>query len=357
MPEASHSVPQQGADHLLRATDSTIDDRRFLRTFLVAFIAAALLIAAINFVVDPTDVFHTGLFPPVTWVDRDEKSVFFTQMQPKPQLLILGSSRMMKMNPACATSLSGLKTFNFAVNDARAEDYVAILGFVSDHGGAPKRILIGIDSEGLSNAPFDWRLANSKYLSRYLPVRPSKFSHLGENLLSRIQLAASMSSVRHVLTHQTETIRVGPDGYLTYIDLEAAKSRGTFDLRREIRVSITGYATSFEHFDGLSPVRVAMLHDFFTQCHAKGIQVDAVIPPLHPDVLAAMERTPVRARIADTARMLRQFEAEGLLHYIDVTTIDRFGGDPDRFFDGIHMEEWNSSRILEHVYGGRCAVQ
>jgi len=357
MPEAPHSVPQQGADHLLRATDATVDDRSFLRTFLVAFIAAALLIAAANFVIDPTDVFHTGLFPPVTWVDRDEKSVFFTQMQPKPELLILGSSRMMKMNPACATSLSGLETFNFAVNDARAEDYLAILGFVSDRGGVPRRILIGIDPEGLSGDPIDWRLANSKYLSSYLAVRPSRFTHLGENLLSRGQLTASMSSVRHVLTHQPETIRVGRDGFLTYLDLEARKASGSFDLRREIQTSVIGYTATFEHFDSLSPKRVAMLRDFFKKCRDKGIQVDAVIPPLHPDLLAAMQRTPLPARIEDTSRTLRQFESEGLLRYVDVTTIDRFGGDPSHFFDGVHMEESNGSRVLEKVYGGRCAVQ
>ena len=46
-----HSVPQQGADHLARATVSSPSDRSFLATFLIALIAASLLIAAANLVV------------------------------------------------------------------------------------------------------------------------------------------------------------------------------------------------------------------------------------------------------------------------------------------------------------------
>ena len=357
MSEIAHSVPQEGADHLASATVSNDADKPFLRTFLFALLGAASFIAAVNFVIDPTDVFHVGLLPPVTWVDRDEKSVFFMQQEAKPQLLIIGSSRMMKMNPACASSLTGLRAFNFAVNDARAEDYLAILRFVSDHGGAPRRILIGVDPEGLSHEPIDWRLANSKYLSRYLVNRPSRFTHLGENLLSRRQLSASIASVRHVLTHQASTIRVAPDGFLTYLDLEPSKARGDYDLPKQLQVSVTGYAATFEHFDALSPSRVKMLREFFVECRRRAIVVDAVIPPLHPDLLAAMARSPLPQRIDDTERLLRQLEREGLIHYSDVTTLSGFGGDPSRFFDGIHMEEWNSSRVLEHVYGGRCAVQ
>ena len=69
-------------------------------------------------------------------------------------------------------------------------------------------------------------------------------------------------------------------------------------------------------------------------------------------------RSPLWARVADAEAVLRRFEREGLLRYVDVRMMESFGGNPAWYFDAIHMEEANSTRIMERVYGGSgCAVQ
>jgi len=69
-----------------------------------------------------------------------------------------------------------------------------------------------------------------------------------------------------------------------------------------------------------------------------------------------MEGTTLAARTRDTEALLSGFEQQGLLHFVRLPSLASFNGDPALFFDGAHMMEANTARVLSAVYGTGCAV-
>src|SRR5690349_19786525 len=65
------------------------------------------------------------------------------------QGLILGSSRSMKLRPELLREKTGLEFFNFAVENARAEDYLAIERWVRQQTAPPNLLVVGLDIEAL----------------------------------------------------------------------------------------------------------------------------------------------------------------------------------------------------------------
>jgi hypothetical protein len=44
--------------------------------------------------------------------------------------------------------------------------------------------------------------------------------------------------------------------------------------------------------------------------------------------------------------MLRELAREGTIQWFPVHSLEDFHGDPDGYFDGLHMTETNSTRLL-----------
>jgi hypothetical protein len=142
----ARSSARDRAAHRTYPVVATPGDRSFARTFLVAFLALVAGVAALNVVVDPLGYFGVGLLPRASWDDRDEKAKMFLRQQLRPGLLLLGSSRTMKLDPACASALTGLPSFNFGVSGGRPEDFYAIQQFVEASAGTSlKRIILGTE--------------------------------------------------------------------------------------------------------------------------------------------------------------------------------------------------------------------
>ena len=101
--------------------------------------------------VDARGQFGTGLFPVVVSRTRADKSRLFLDFQRQQPVngLVIGSSRSMRVAPAYLTARTGLRFFNFGVDDARAEDYLAIERWVRAHGGVPRLAVMGLDIEAL----------------------------------------------------------------------------------------------------------------------------------------------------------------------------------------------------------------
>jgi hypothetical protein len=55
--------------------------------------------------------------------------------------------------------------------------------------------------------------------------------------------------------------------------------------------------------------------------------------------------------LRETQRMVQQrCQAHGV-YLIDFSRVDRFGGDPDEFYDEIHMWPSNQARLLKALFG------
>lgn len=347
------SAPQQAAARLLGRLQSSPRDRSFLTRLAVVWLVLSALAASAVVLLDPTGDLGTGLAPLVAPRDRDEKAAAFLRYHPGPEVLVLGSSHVMKLRPGCITELTGMRAFNFAVSGARAEDHLAILRFVLDHGApALKRLIVGVDPEAFQPHELE-RVLKSHALWRYAGRGASaRWSALGLELLDRKVLIAGLHSIHLFGMPPPRPYSLEPDGFLRYTLLEEQTRSGTLPFGGYLRSTISGYRGMFRTFTALDPGRVAAFRELLAAARQRGIVVDAFIPPLHPELLRGLAGTPTfAARMGETEALLQSLEREGLLHRFDFGTLESFGADPREFFDGQHMMETNASRLLLKMHG------
>src|SRR5271166_4412422 len=87
-------------------------DHAFLRACVGSWLTLCVLTAAAVLLLDPLGTLGTGLFPSVIWRDRDEKAAAYVRSDPKPAVVLVGSSHVMSLPPGCASELLGARAFN-----------------------------------------------------------------------------------------------------------------------------------------------------------------------------------------------------------------------------------------------------
>ena len=107
--------------------------RRHVACVFIIVIAAACL----NFIVNPFRLYVFDLFEPVELGAHEVKGDLVAGMVPLPEAIILGSSRVMSMNPETVKELTGKSCFNFGLPSAMAEDYYACIRYARECCGAP----------------------------------------------------------------------------------------------------------------------------------------------------------------------------------------------------------------------------
>jgi hypothetical protein len=316
------------------------------------FLAVILSVAGVNLLVDPYGAFGTGLLPPITWQDREEKARLF-EKEPSRELLILGSSRVMKLDPLEARGLTGLTAFNFGVMAARPEDYLAVMRFAVANGGSPRRIILGVDPEALApNAPFDPRSQASRALAPHSP-RGQRLQVLTGSLIGWESLRASLHSLRTPPSRRKRTSSYRGDGLLRYVVWDSLLKRNAFDGTEPRRNAIAVYRSRYAGFDSLSTRRIGYLTELLEEARSRGIRVDAFVPPLAPSFMDSLSSSTLRERVDDTRRLLSDLDRKGLLHAHDLFDVSQFGGDTAGFYDGTHVTPANASLLLRAILTAR----
>lgn len=316
--------------------EATPWDAAFLRVFFVAFAALLLSTATFTVLVDPLGRFGTGLLPPAVNTDRDAKARLYRVRHPRPELVVLGSSRSKTLAPSCLTQLTGQSAFNFAVNGGRSEDLLATLRFIlAEKGSAVRRLLVGVDPEMLqSTGGANRGLLESRALGPFAPAAGSG-PPLAADLLGWQAVAAAVRSVMPKREPGGTPMAVhDADGVQRYPRVEAELRAGTFDPSARISGSIAGILGRYESFPALESGLVLYLREFLLTARRSGIAVTAFIPPVHPAFARSAERTAWRPRSQETVVLLRGFEREQLLRYVETRDLPV---DTTRYIDAIHF--------------------
>jgi hypothetical protein len=355
LPTDAIPAPTSGAK--LATDGEERESRRFTRIVVAMLVIGLAISVGFAVLVDPLRTFGTGLVPSVLTSEHYSKPRSFLKLGPTPEALVLGSSKVMKLNPACIQELTGYRAFNFGLSSSHVEDWAAAYRFARTDGKAAVReLLIGIDIDAFDDhAEPDPRLLSSVYLRRYLDDR----WHLSWGVASRAlfgwqALRFGLSSVfYHVVPSAMPQARMRFDdqGYSIYDAWEAAMRNGTLD-RRPLFAGVAANLhgkLSGKGFDALSPERVALFKQLVRTAHAAGATVDVFIPPFHPE-LAALRSGPIVARTAECEKLLEELEHEGTVRYLRIHELADFHGDPAEYFDGAHMTETNSSRLLLAIF-------
>jgi nucleotide-binding universal stress UspA family protein len=336
------------------APQPTSGARRFIYGFLGAALAGILALGGFNYTINPLGYYPPRLVKPLAWGDQLQK-LDLMRTAPAPALLILGSSRTMKLAPADATDLTGLTAFNGGVSSSRPEEWYAMLRHsLDDLHWQPKEIVLGIDMETLFYAgePNE-DLLSSGELRSFLPYSMwvGSLWDRSKLLVSLDQLQLSKKAIIQA-NHPTNTppgTSFDADGYLHYYGWEKAVADGSFRLVTIYQVK--NYQERYAGAAAMNPQRKALFEQMLALAAAHGIKVHAFFTPFQPTVLAAMEQVPTFTHVHAA---MRTYVDQLVLRFpnatfADFTDISAFGGDPTNFFDGVHYRQENARLILKSL--------
>jgi len=340
---------------------------RFLALFLAALAMLSLLYVGIIRVVDPHGDFGTGLFPVVETDLRTEKMRLFraAMATAPPEGLILGSSRAMKVCPRTLEAATGHRFFNFAVDTARAEDYLAIYRWVRQQGARIKFLVIGLDVEALhdDDRPEGSLIVNDALMSTLGPSALRDPGLLGELRRYRLvrmvkkykatftieYLTDALHSIGLVLRPDSKPVPImefEPDGYLRYRRYEVERAAGTFRFDRDMERCLTKSLTRFDNMTQLSRRRRAYLRRVVDEARADGSRVVVWITSLHPLTTRYLEaHTGYVALLAATREYEQALAGEEGIATYDFSRPESYQGTVSGWYDCLHVDETNADRM------------
>jgi hypothetical protein len=329
--------------------------RRFVAVFLAAAAIGCLAVGGFNYAVNPLNYYPPKLVRPLAWGDQFEK-LDLMRTAPPADVLIIGSSRTMKLSPADVKAVAGKSAFNAGVSSSRPEEWYATLRYaVEGLHWKPQEVVLGIDMETLfyQGEPNEDLLSSSE-LRRYLPVslRVGSLWERSKLLVSLDQVELSWKAIKLAQSagQSPPETSFDPDGYLHYLRMERQVADGSFKLVTQYQVS--NYQQRYAGAAGFDPLRRELFEQMLQYAADHGIRVRAFFTPFHPSVLAEMEKLDTfthvhREMTAYAAELRERFPTAG---FFDFTAVSAFGGDPNAFFDGVHYRQENARKLLEHLY-------
>lgn len=342
----------------------------FWRIFIGIAAVIVVASAAMNFIVDPFDIYGNRFLPASQLNNYRQKLELFDNFQPPPNALILGSSRVMSCDPELVEDVTGLRCFNFWLPGSASETFYAVMKMVEEESDEPiDLVIVGVGVETVHPAlPIQPE-------ARYVP-RISKWfvhhSHGQATMLDRIGLLFTMDqTVRSIgVIHSqiqgadeertTEagqpTLEYRNDGFSLQARAEEQIAEGTFDLdakltRRLRRRRYTEQGVVVSGWTGLSEVRMKYWEDFLETCREKNIEVLVFMTPAHPRFWELLEEFGAGEVYDEVSGYFERTVTVAGGTFRDYTHLESFEGDPDNFYDEMHMRRENCDLLLTDLLG------
>ena len=326
----------------------------------IAIVTTCLVaVAILNFVVDPYAQYAPDVCEPLVQTSRAQKVQLLSEMHPAPDGLILGSSRVMKLEPDFFEQAIGGRFFNAGMNHAKPEDYLAMLRhYQSTFGRNPKYIVVGIDVNAFSDInKTDARLLSNKELMEHIAASvplSDRFQRWRE-LFSWQQTKMSVTSLR--TRHSEEEPPVESfrrDGLIVYHQREREFAEGTYDFDGALDYTKREYAQLFLGYDRLSKRRCDLFLDFVSECNRSDCQLMVFVTPMHPELIDYVSKSTTYAeRKSELLTFVNQHianrDSKHSIRFADLSEISTFRGDPIQFVDGVHPLEPNTRRMIQEL--------
>lgn len=337
----------------------------FLKRFLAGLAALALLVFLVFGTVNPFGWFWGTHFLTTTPVTRARKRDLLEAWNRKAPVLglVLGSSQSMKLDPELLARRSGLRYFNFAVSSGTFVDAYTILDYVAERKVPIRQVILGVDPWMFGPEKIAPELLDDWVLSpRIDDHRPTTLWKIG-HVARLFGETFTLSSIREVPASIRAT-RLGleplhsflDNGYLEYRERDRRKAAGTYPLGSMIKDCL-GYVTQGTVTAQANPTaRLAFFDRTLDRARSMGIDVTVWVPPRHPRLYALLDSVP---QYRDwRARMMDLIRKESLAHgarFVDLSTIDKIGGDTLDWYDCVHYGAGNATRATERLLEGRDA--
>jgi hypothetical protein len=329
--------------------------RRFVLTMALVSLAVLAGVAAFNLLVDPYGTMGTGLFPTAIWTDRLEKVDLSSKQVKPPQIIILGSSRAMKLEPAYLTKRTGRPAFNAAVSSGRPEDAWAFANLLHDeYPGTHQDYLWMLDLEAFRDMPIDPALTTQGRLARYFPgsvrrgTRLRTITWLFSWKTARDSWRVFRKTLAGVQPDRNGNVFTS-DGWRRY-DYHDARTQQGATLASALRFSIHQYADTYTSgYPGLAHAPQHYFENTLGAMNRWGSSPVIVLSPMQPKLSRAIGPLGMWARRREVLAYLHRLQQRYRFTVLDMTSIKSFHGSPRAFYDGVHMKVANLRRMVDAV--------
>ncbi|HQH22590.1 MAG TPA: hypothetical protein PLJ89_10985 [Thermoleophilia bacterium] len=338
--------------------------RRQALGFLVVFALAACGVMAavgvLNTVADPYGLVGSRLLPTITDTDRTIKADAIETLREAPQLVILGSSRAKRYEPAYLARKTGLRTFNASVSGiGGTADSWAMANFIHDTFPRSRPAYFWlVDVESFVPFAVQGRTAAEPRLAQYVRQgghgRRTVVALLRNAWNSRASVE-SWTTARDSLRVLLEKDRIQravtktrkkylPDGGLTprvwsrqhYASAYPSTVRKYTEIYRDVYKQLDSEAKRYF-------VRTLAF------MNANGAKPVVVLTPINPKLLkvvAPLGWTGMHRQVVD---YIESLHGRYDFVFVDITDSSTFGADPGQFDDGVHMTTVNTRRAVNYV--------
>lgn len=124
-----------------------------LKSLGFGFVSMIVFVIITNFLVNPRGIYGPSFFPTLVTNMRNKKVNDFNNLDESPDLVIIGSSRALSINPDYVEKKTGLSTYNFGVTGTYLDEYLVILRYIFDQEKTNPPKVILIDRLGFSVNP------------------------------------------------------------------------------------------------------------------------------------------------------------------------------------------------------------
>jgi hypothetical protein len=299
-----------------------------------------------------------------------------------PKVLVLGSSRSMKIDPGEVERLTGDSAFNGGVSGGTAKDIYLYTRYADqlwggDNGAFP-HLVIGVVNDVFRN---DGTAAFDPRLRRFLPsadknrdpldistallqwktvqsaakVVPKVVRRDGlDALMHPVQTSGALSADLAVEgTQQSNKKRnFTPQGLQLFDPVRNMK----VPLKKRIDVQMTEYAKRTyaldTEFTGVDPAALALFRRTITLANQRGDVPTIWVTPYQPSAVKYLPADEYAKRNKVFLDAMHELEKDPSLDFHfeeDFVDIKAFGGKPGEFYDGIHMLPSNTARVLQEL--------
>jgi hypothetical protein len=332
--------------------------RRFVAGVLTGALALLGCVGAFSALVDPYGFVGSAVFPTAILSDRATKACLAERLPVGPQLVVYGSSRAMKVDPALVSRMTGLTTFNAAVSSATPADVWAFANFLHDRfPGERRRVIWLLDIESFRARPLDPGLLETPALARYFSASARMSARLNSfwTLFSwtaaqdafRVATSRRASAATRVpCTYRTNGVtEYAPNGLRQWDFHDLAQARGT-SLSTGIGQSITQYRSIYTSgYPGLATTPRRWFERTLSVMHSWGARPVIVLTPVQPKLLRVISPLGWQRRHAQVVRYLHTVAKRIPFELLDASHVATFGGSPRAFYDGVHMTAPNARRL------------
>ena len=247
--------------------------------------------------------------------------------------MIFGGSRAQRFEPSFAEKLTGLPTFNFAVQNSRPEDVYAMSRLLFWRAPSVKlHCFWALQATTLSDSPLHPGLLAEPRLSQFLPGY----------LVTAQQKLSTPTEGREIGDYDEYSARglLLRNGYDERLDRGASLESvlaGYLSKMVPKAAAPTSYAQTRAKTYFERTLQLFNLHD---------VEPVLVVMPYHPTALAAFRAAGWDAKEEAFKAYLESLRGRYRFHLLDYTDLASFHGDAGAFYDGAHVKASNARRIL-----------